>query len=231
MLSLDSPSSVDLCSSLASSQPPALAADRRRCQGRPFGHQSATAIDTAVRPQDDFFRHVNGGWIAQDRDPGRSVALRLVLRAARKERGRPPRDHRGGRREPTHPPGSEARKIGDLFASFMDEDRADELGLEPIEGRPRSGSTRSTTRPACSDVLAELPARGRRRALRRLRRHRRQAVGPLHRVSRTRGASACPTSRTIATPSSSRSARSTSPTSRRCSSSPASPSPRRPPPG
>ena len=55
--------------------------------------------DKAVRPQDDFFRHVNGGWIARTRDPGRSPALRLVRSALREERSRPPRDHRGGRRQ------------------------------------------------------------------------------------------------------------------------------------
>ena len=30
--------------------------------------------------------------------------------------------------------GSEARKIGDLYASFMDEKKVEELGLEPIQG-------------------------------------------------------------------------------------------------
>ena len=34
----------------------------------------------------------------------------------------------------THEPGSNAQKIGDLYASFMDEDRVEALGAEPIRG-------------------------------------------------------------------------------------------------
>ena len=39
-------------------------------------------FDPAVRPQDDLFRHVNGGWIAADRDPGRPAVYGVVRRTA-----------------------------------------------------------------------------------------------------------------------------------------------------
>ncbi|WP_169981040.1 M13 family metallopeptidase [Tautonia rosea] len=87
--------------------------------------------DSAVRPQDDLFRYVNGKWLAEAEIPadrsadGAFYALRdeaeedlkaLIEQAA----------ETGG------PPGSETQKVGDLFASFMDEDRVEQLGLEPI---------------------------------------------------------------------------------------------------
>ena len=97
------------------------------------------------------------------------------------------------------PAGSEARKVGDLYASFMDEAAAERLGLDADQGRPRPRSPRSPTRPGLIRTLAELQRRGRRRAVRAVRRHRRQAVRPLHRLPRAGRASACPTSRTIAT--------------------------------
>lgn len=93
-----------------------------------------SAFDVKVRPQDDLFRHVNGGWIQSAEIPAeqpmygsfiqlrdRSEAdLRAIIEAA------------AARTD--HKPGSEAQKIGDLFAAFMDEARVESLGLKPIEG-------------------------------------------------------------------------------------------------
>ncbi len=88
-------------------------------------------VDPKVRPQDDLFRHVNGKWLAEAPIPAdrpldgafytlrdRSEAdLRAIIEQAAKA---------------DNPPGSEGQKVGDLFASFMDEARADRLGLAPI---------------------------------------------------------------------------------------------------
>src|SRR3954452_23200715 len=91
-----------------------------------------TSFDKAVRPQDDLFRHVNGGWIRRAEIPAdralfgsfvqlldKSEAnLRAIIEDAAKT---------------DNPAGSEARKVGDLYASFMDEARAQQQGLEPIK--------------------------------------------------------------------------------------------------
>jgi putative endopeptidase len=91
-----------------------------------------SSFDKAVRPQDDLFRHVNGGWIARAEIPAdrglfgsfvqlldRSEAnIRAIIEDATKAE---------------NPPGSEARKLGDLYASLMDEARAEQLGLKPIK--------------------------------------------------------------------------------------------------
>jgi len=92
-----------------------------------------SGFDTSVRPQDDFFRYVNGGWIKtteipadhpvygsffQLRDKSESDLRAIIEEAAAKT---------------DRPDGSDARKIGVLYASFMDQARADRLGLEPIK--------------------------------------------------------------------------------------------------
>ena len=92
-----------------------------------------SALDKSVRPQDDFFRYVNGAWLDRTAIPpdrssyGSFEALydktEADLRAIVDEAGKA-----GGA------PGSDARKIGDFYASFMDERRIDELGLTPLAG-------------------------------------------------------------------------------------------------
>ena len=92
-------------------------------------------MDPNTRPQDDLFRHVNGRWLDTTEIPadrsswGSFVALsdlsesrvREIIEelAAAGERGE-------------HEPGSNAQKIADLFRSFMDEERAEELGAAPV---------------------------------------------------------------------------------------------------
>ncbi len=89
-------------------------------------------VDPKVRPQDDLFRHVNGKWLAEAPIP----PDRPLDGAFYKLRDKSEADLRAIIEESAArtdaAPGSEARKVGDLFASFMDEARADKLGLEPI---------------------------------------------------------------------------------------------------
>ena len=88
-----------------------------------------SAIDPAVRPQDDFFRHVNGRWLktATFRPDQAYIGvgeqiydqtqqrLRALIEAAQQQRDDP-----------------EATKIDDLYASFMDEAAIERRGLEPL---------------------------------------------------------------------------------------------------
>ncbi len=87
--------------------------------------------DDTVRAQDDFYRHQNGKWldtfeipadkarygsfnkIADDAD----VQLRGIIEDAAKSTGGD----------------ADAQKIGDLYNSFMDEARIEELGLKPLD--------------------------------------------------------------------------------------------------
>ena len=90
-------------------------------------------FDKTVRPQDDPFHHVNGAWLAKTEIPAdkssygsfdilvdKSQAdLRAIVEEASKTSNKAP--------------GSEAQKIGDFYDSFMNDARADELGLKPLE--------------------------------------------------------------------------------------------------
>ena len=90
------------------------------------------AIDefsSGIRPQDDLYRHVNGAWIDRTEIPGdkaRWGSFHLLAEQAEK-------DVRAIIEESqTAEPGTLARKIGDLFASFMDTDRIAAAGVTPL---------------------------------------------------------------------------------------------------
>ncbi len=88
-------------------------------------------LDAQIRPQDDLFRYVNQRWIEATPIPAdkasygtfwmlaedAEAAVREILEAAR---------------EATTP---EARKIGDLYTSFLDEERIEARGATPLAPR------------------------------------------------------------------------------------------------
>ena len=86
-----------------------------------------------IRPQDDLFGHVNGRWLEETEIPSDRSAWGsfTVLADAAEEHVRQIIEELA---QSTHEPGSNAQKIGDLYASFMDEDRVETLGAEPIRG-------------------------------------------------------------------------------------------------
>jgi putative endopeptidase len=88
-------------------------------------------LDSSIRPQDDLFRHVNGKWIARTDIPSDKARYGSFYVLA-EEAERAVRDIIVESQSAT--PGTEARKVGDLYASFLDEARVQELGVEPIAG-------------------------------------------------------------------------------------------------
>jgi putative endopeptidase len=86
-----------------------------------------------IRPQDDLFGHVNGRWLDETEIPSDRSAWGsfTVLADAAEEHVRRIIEELA---EGEHEPGSNAQKIGDLYASFMDEERVEALGAEPIRG-------------------------------------------------------------------------------------------------
>ena len=91
-------------------------------------------MDTSVRPQDDFFTYLNGSWLKTTEIPSDKASwgtfaklrddtlpqLRELIEKAEAEKGKKA--------------GSEPQKIADLYASFMDEKKLDELGFRPVTG-------------------------------------------------------------------------------------------------
>jgi predicted metalloendopeptidase len=92
-----------------------------------------TNFDRAVRPQDDFFRFVNGTWLRKTDIPADAsnwgafnelteksrTALHGLLENAAKTNA---------------PAGTDARKVGDLYASYMDSARIEQRGIAPLNG-------------------------------------------------------------------------------------------------
>jgi len=106
-------------------------------------------LDQTVRPQDDFWRYVNGRWLAtaaipadrsgygsfQRVDEMTEARLRALVEEAAQQPGAP---------------GSDPQKIGELYASFMDEARAEALGVQPLA--PELAAIAALRTPA--DVIA-----------------------------------------------------------------------------
>jgi len=90
------------------------------------------AIDRETRSQDDFYQFANGGWLDNTEIPeiysGYTVyhqvnevteeALKKIIESAGENPGEA---------------GSEAQKIGDFYASWMDEEVINQLGISPIQ--------------------------------------------------------------------------------------------------
>ncbi|GAA4675838.1 M13 family metallopeptidase [Frondihabitans cladoniiphilus] len=87
-------------------------------------------LDPATRPQDDLFRHVNGKWIARTEIPDDKARWGsfYVLAEAAETAVREIIDESQAAEA-----GTEARKVGDLFTSFLDEEKIEALGATPIQ--------------------------------------------------------------------------------------------------
>ncbi|GAA1956697.1 M13 family metallopeptidase [Agromyces allii] len=113
-------------------------------------------LDDAVRPQDDLFRHVNGKWIARTEIPadkaryGSFIVLHEEAEQAVREIIQ---------ESQAAEPGTEARKVGDLFASFLNEERANLLGATPIAGQLGEVSLVSSV-PSFLETLGRLERQG-----------------------------------------------------------------------
>jgi putative endopeptidase len=90
-----------------------------------------TNVLSEVRPQDDLFRHVNGVWLRDAEIPADRARFGAFdeLRMESEDRVRKIIDECASS---AAAPGSNARKIGDVYRSFMDEKRIEELGVSPI---------------------------------------------------------------------------------------------------
>ena len=109
--------------------------------------RSGLALDelsAEIRPQDDLFRHVNGAWLDRTEipeDKARWGSFHLIAEQAEKDVLAIVEETRDAE------PGTESRKIGDLYTSFMDTERINELGAAPL-----------TEQLARADAIDSIPA-------------------------------------------------------------------------
>ncbi len=87
-------------------------------------------LDPTVRPQDDLYRHVNGRWIADTEiptDKARYGSFLILAEEAERAVRAIVEESQGA------DAGTEERKVGDLYASFMDEERVERAGATPLQ--------------------------------------------------------------------------------------------------
>jgi predicted metalloendopeptidase len=88
-------------------------------------------FDPTVRPQDDLFQHVNGKWLQQTEIPadksnyGSFTALADLSQERCNEMIKQLADQQ-------HESGTDAQRVGDFYKSFMDVDRVQQLGNQPL---------------------------------------------------------------------------------------------------
>ena len=93
---------------------------------------TSVTSSASVRPQDDLFRHTNGEWIDSFTIPDDRAgdgAMRELFDTAETK----VRDIITAVSDTHQEPGSEGQKVADLFTSFMDLDRINELGVHPLD--------------------------------------------------------------------------------------------------
>lgn len=94
------------------------------------------ALDPAVRPQDDLYRHVNGRWLASHEIPA-DRAMDGAFRALHDQAEVHVREIITDLGEQVasgaEGVGADAAKVGALYASFMDTDRIEALGTTPLQ--------------------------------------------------------------------------------------------------
>ncbi len=124
-----------------------------------------SAFDKSIRPQDDFYRYVNGGWLKKTQIAGDATgasafqelsersrnSMHALFEAAAKAPPARAGDQPRAVNVPANAPDQvERRKVGDLYASFMDSARVERLGVTPLAGELKTIGALTTT--------AQLPA-------------------------------------------------------------------------
>ena len=87
-------------------------------------------MDPSVAPGDDFFRYANGRWLATTEIPADRSSWGVDAQLAELTLQRTAELIRAA--DASAAPGTEARKIGDYYASYMDAARIERLGLTPL---------------------------------------------------------------------------------------------------
>jgi putative endopeptidase len=88
-------------------------------------------VDRSIRPGDDFYRYANGGWLAKTKIPmgASSIDTRAMVNEKTSQRVRELIEGAAGSKSPK---GSVAQKVGDYYASLMDQGAIEAKGLAPL---------------------------------------------------------------------------------------------------
>ena len=115
-------------------------------------------IDPSVRPQDDLFRFMNGKWLKESvipDDRASDGAFYWLYEQAEKQVKQIILDQAASNAAG----GTNAQKIGDLYNSFMDEEKIEQLGITPIAKDLAAAASFKTT-DEFFQILGELESQG-----------------------------------------------------------------------
>ncbi len=90
-------------------------------------------MDTSVRPQDDFFRFVNGTWLDNTEIPADQTNTGVFLDLRDKAREDVKAIIEDVSSKADLEPGSDEQKVADLYNSFMDTERLNDLGISSLD--------------------------------------------------------------------------------------------------
>lgn len=91
------------------------------------------AIDSGVRAQDDFFRYSQGKWLKDVEIPADRASWGAFNDAQDKVEGQVQDIVAGAAADKKAKAGSGAQKMGDYYASYVDEARRNALGIQPLD--------------------------------------------------------------------------------------------------
>jgi putative endopeptidase len=113
--------SLILLAGLASSQPAASSGIDR------------SSLDPTCKPCQDFWRYANGGWIDKNPIPARYPTWGTFPQLAQENRERLRGILEAAAQNKSAKPGTDERKIGDLYSSCLDTGAIDALGFQPLK--------------------------------------------------------------------------------------------------
>ncbi|EGT3625502.1 peptidase M13 [Morganella morganii] len=91
-------------------------------------------FDKAVRPQDDFYKYVNGTWLKNTEIPADRTSIGAFYDLREKSRDDVKAIIEEVAATPNLAAGTDEQKVADLYRSFMDTDTLNKLGVTPIQG-------------------------------------------------------------------------------------------------
>lgn len=116
-------------------------------------------FDRTTRPQDDLFRYVNGAWYDNTEIPSDMSSYGAFRMLAEENELRLRGIIEDATAQDSVEHGSNEQKLGDFYASFMDLDRIEALGVSPIESELEMISGVSS-HDQLTAVMAQLRLRG-----------------------------------------------------------------------
>jgi predicted metalloendopeptidase len=91
-------------------------------------------IDPSVRVQDDFFAYLNGKWLKTTDIPADRASWGAFMKLREDTQPQLLGIIEADQKDPHKKAGTDAQKIADLYASFMDEKKLETLGYKPLTG-------------------------------------------------------------------------------------------------